>query len=166
MLYRQASLPKRSYMGDTLMFTTSYWEPGVLAFIGTWYKQHSKADILAHLKTVRAQWVCATLIRDQGNRATLKAAGFKPVAYGGRNGTSGSIHLWMMKNPFYPKRVDGPDHQASAFYTYSCGVYNEYMTCIPPKNRIYVSHNKLRSSRELCPGWYVVGKKGHSFMYV
>ena len=150
------------------MLTTSYWEPGVLAFIGTWYDKRSKADILAHLRTVRAQWVCATLIRDQNNRSSLKAAGFKPVAYGARNGVGGSIHLWMMKNPFYPKRVDGPDNQSSAFYTYSCGVYNKYMSGygLPPKNRIWIGQEKQRGARELCPGWYVVGKKGHSFMYV
>ena len=148
------------------MFTTSYWEPGVLAFIGTWYNKHSKADILAHLRTVRAQWVCATLIRDQGNRASLKAAGFKPVAYGGRNAGIGSIHLWLAKNPFYPKRVGGPENLDANYNTYSCGVYNNYQRSVPPPNRVFITTDKLRSSRELCPSWYVVGKKGHSFMFV
>lgn len=148
------------------MFSTSYWEPKNLAFIGYWYDKFSKADILAHLKTVRAKYVCATLIHQQNNRASLKAAGFKPVAYGGRNGSIGSIHLWLAENPFYPKEIEGPDSTHESLNTFSCGVYQKYTAYKPPKNRVWVGQEKLPGARVLCPGWYVVGKKGHSVLYL
>lgn len=147
------------------MMNTSYWERGKLAFIGTWYEKVSKADIWVHLKTVYAAYVCATLIHGEGNRASLRAAGFEPVAYGRRNGVSGSIQLWLAKNPFYPKRIAGLSNQRFGdFHSFSCGVRCEFDT--PKSGFLWVGRKKVSGARPLCPGWYVTGKKGHAFLYL
>lgn len=145
---------------------TSYWERGKLAFIGTWYNKVSKADIWVHLKTVDAAYVCATLIHQEGNRRSLRAAGFEPVAYGARNNEPGSIQLWLAKNPFYSKRVeeDSLNTPYGDFCSFSCGVYSEINS--PKSGFLWVGRKKVPGARPLCPGWYVTGKKGHAWLYL
>lgn len=149
----------------------SIWEPKKLAFIGMWWDHVRKADILAHIKKVDAQWIGATLIDVQGNKRALLAAGFEPIAYGVRNGYSGYIQLWRAKNPFFPAKIEpGYTTWANSLNTFCCGMY-AHAGAFTPKRvalfrppQLHLGNGRPRALEqyafEFCPGWWCVGRKG------
>jgi hypothetical protein len=161
------------------MLYTSLFEPGVLAFMGTWYGPDwghtwcTKADILAQAKRTNARVICATTIDIQsGSFPAMEKAGFQRFAYGCRNGAPGYIQLWRMENPYPANEIEPTAGTLTPpNRTFCCGCHygtpkgdRPYKPNIFRWPLLWVGKHKPLGFRSKClnlaPGWYVVGRAG------